>query len=88
MNTLLITLKLPVTVQNMPQLSLHLKLAFHLLDKSRRSVELPTTSTIVALMMEAVRTSETSVCSSETTRRYIPEDSHLHIDAVRTSDLA
>jgi hypothetical protein len=29
------------------------------------------------LMMEAVRTSETSV-SSETTRRYIPEDSDLH----------
>jgi hypothetical protein len=29
-------------------------------------------------MMDAVRTSETSVYSSEATRRYIPEDSHLH----------
>jgi hypothetical protein len=28
-------------------------------------------------MMDAVRTSETSVYSSETTRRYMPEDSHL-----------
>jgi len=28
--------------------------------------------------MEAVRSSETSVCSNETTRRYIPEGSHLH----------
>jgi hypothetical protein len=31
----------------------------------------------IALMMEAVRTSETLVYSSETTRRYIPEGSHL-----------
>jgi hypothetical protein len=30
------------------------------------------------LMMEAVRTSETSVYSNEITRRYIPEGSHLH----------
>jgi hypothetical protein len=30
------------------------------------------------LMMEAVRTSETSVYSNETTWRYIPEDSHFH----------
>jgi hypothetical protein len=29
-------------------------------------------------MMGAVRTSETSVSSSETTRRYIPEGSHPH----------
>jgi hypothetical protein len=29
-------------------------------------------------MMEAVRTSETSVYSKETTRRYIPEGSKLH----------
>jgi hypothetical protein len=29
-------------------------------------------------MMETVRTSETSVYSNETTRRYIPEDSKLH----------
>jgi hypothetical protein len=32
----------------------------------------------VALMMEAVRTSETSVNFNVTTRRYIPEDSELH----------
>jgi hypothetical protein len=32
-------------------------------------------------MMEAVRTSETSVYSNETTRRYIPEGSNLHIQA-------
>jgi hypothetical protein len=31
----------------------------------------------IALMMEAVRTSETSVYSNETTRRYIPEGSNL-----------
>jgi hypothetical protein len=30
-------------------------------------------------MMEAVRISETSVCSDENTRRYIPEDCKLHI---------
>jgi hypothetical protein len=29
-------------------------------------------------MMEAVRTSETSIYSNETTRRYIPEGSTLH----------
>jgi hypothetical protein len=28
--------------------------------------------------MDTVRMSETSVYSSETTQRYIPEDSHLH----------
>jgi hypothetical protein len=34
---------------------------------------------IIALMMEAARTSETLVNSSyQTTRRYNPEDSHLH----------
>jgi hypothetical protein len=32
--------------------------------------------TVIALMMEAARTSETSLYS-ETTRCYIPEDSHL-----------
>jgi hypothetical protein len=32
----------------------------------------------MALMMEAVRTCETSVHSDETTRRYIPEDPHIH----------
>jgi hypothetical protein len=34
----------------------------------------------IALKMEAVRTSETSVNSKETTRRYIPEGSNLHSD--------
>jgi hypothetical protein len=33
---------------------------------------------IIALMMEAVRTFETSVYSKETTRRYIPDISNLH----------
>jgi hypothetical protein len=33
---------------------------------------------IIALMMEAVRTSEMSVNFNVTTRRYIPEDSILH----------
>jgi hypothetical protein len=32
---------------------------------------------LLALMMEAVRTSETSVNFYETTRRNIPEDGHL-----------
>jgi hypothetical protein len=34
-------------------------------------------STIIALMMEAARTSETLVNFYQTTRRYNPEDSHL-----------
>jgi hypothetical protein len=34
---------------------------------------------ITALMMEAVRTSETSVYSNKTTRRYIPEGSNLDL---------
>jgi hypothetical protein len=29
-------------------------------------------------MLEALRTSETSVCSNETTRRYITESSNIH----------
>jgi hypothetical protein len=33
---------------------------------------------IFAMMMKAVRTSETSVHFKETTRCYIPEDCHLH----------
>jgi hypothetical protein len=33
---------------------------------------------LIALTMEAVRTSETPVYFSETTRRYIPEGCHLH----------
>jgi hypothetical protein len=36
------------------------------------------TASIITLKMEAVRTSETSVYSNETTRRYISEESHLH----------
>jgi hypothetical protein len=41
--------------------------------------EVRTASIIIALMMEAVRTSETSVNFIVTTRRYIPEDSiHAH----------
>jgi hypothetical protein len=32
----------------------------------------------IALMMEAASTSKTSVNFHETTRRYNPEDSHLH----------
>jgi hypothetical protein len=32
----------------------------------------------IALMMEAARTSETSVHFYQTTRRYNPKDSHLH----------
>jgi hypothetical protein len=34
---------------------------------------------IIALMMETVRNSETSVNFYVSTRRYIPEDSKLHI---------
>jgi hypothetical protein len=37
-----------------------------------------TASIISALMMEAVSTSEMSVNFYQTTRRNIPEDSHLH----------
>jgi hypothetical protein len=33
---------------------------------------------LIALMMEAARTSETSVDIDLTTRQYIPEDSELH----------
>jgi hypothetical protein len=36
-------------------------------------------ASIIALMMEAVRTSEVSVNVYETTRRNVPEDSQLHI---------
>jgi hypothetical protein len=41
----------------------------------------------IALMIKAVRTSETSVYSNETTRRYIPDGSNFILAAVRTSDL-
>jgi type IV secretory pathway TrbD component len=35
----------------------------------------------IALMMEAARTSETLVKFYQTTRRYKPEDSHLHVSS-------
>jgi hypothetical protein len=35
-------------------------------------------ASVIALMMEAVQTSETSVNFNVITRRYIPEDSELH----------
>jgi hypothetical protein len=35
---------------------------------------------VIALMMEAVRTSETLVNFYQTTRRYNPEDSHLRLE--------
>jgi hypothetical protein len=37
---------------------------------------------LIALMMEAVSTFETSINSYETTRRNIPEDSHLHLKVI------
>jgi hypothetical protein len=40
--------------------------------------EVRTASINRAMMMEAVRTSETSVQSNVTTRRYNPEDSKFH----------
>jgi hypothetical protein len=40
--------------------------------------EVHTASIIIALTMEAVRTSVTSVNYNVTTRRYIPENSKLH----------
>jgi hypothetical protein len=36
------------------------------------------TASIIMVMKESVRTSEASVYSNETIRRYIPEGSHLH----------
>jgi hypothetical protein len=35
---------------------------------------------MTALMTEAVQTSETVVNSYQSTRRYNPEDSHLHVN--------
>jgi hypothetical protein len=40
---------------------------------------LPCSQIAIALMMEAARTSETSVDIDLTTRQYIPEDSELHL---------
>jgi hypothetical protein len=42
----------------------------------------------IALMMEAVRTSETSVHSNKTTLRYIPEDSKLKIACLYWNPMA
>jgi hypothetical protein len=39
---------------------------------------LPPSSSLIALMMDAARTSETLVSFYQTTQRYNPEDSHLH----------
>jgi hypothetical protein len=36
---------------------------------------------LIALMMEAARTSEVLVNFYRTTRRYNPEDSHLHLQS-------
>jgi hypothetical protein len=41
-------------------------------------VVVPRSLVEIDLMMEATSTSETSVNFYETTRRYNPEDSHLH----------
>jgi hypothetical protein len=41
----------------------------------------------IALKIDAVCKSETSVYSSETTRHYIPEDSHLYIHTRRRENL-
>jgi hypothetical protein len=40
------------------------------------------TASIIALMTEALHTSETSVNINLTTRRYIPEDSKLNINLI------
>jgi hypothetical protein len=42
---------------------------------------------LIALMMETASTSETSINFYQTTRRNIPEDSHLHFATVRTWNL-
>jgi hypothetical protein len=41
---------------------------------------------IIALMMEAARTSEKLVNFYQTTRHYNPEDSHLRTHSLRTSN--
>jgi hypothetical protein len=42
------------------------------------STDFPRVASLVALMMEAVQTSETLVNSRQSAWRYKPEDSHLH----------
>jgi hypothetical protein len=44
--------------------------------------EVRTASIIRAVMLEELRTSETSANSNATTRRYIPENSKLHLETV------
>jgi hypothetical protein len=41
------------------------------------SADFPRATSLIALMMEALQTSETLVNSHQSTRRNIPEDSHL-----------
>jgi hypothetical protein len=41
---------------------------------------------VIALMMEAASPSDTSVNFYQTTRRYNPEDSHLHVMIYLNSD--
>jgi hypothetical protein len=43
------------------------------------STDFPCAALLTTLMMEAVQTSETLVNSNQSTRRYNPEDSHLHL---------
>jgi hypothetical protein len=43
------------------------------------------TGSIIALMMDAVRTPETSVYFNETTSLYMPEGCHLHFDDIVTT---
>jgi hypothetical protein len=42
-------------------------------------------TSIIALMMESVRTSETSICFNNTTRWYIPEGCHPSLEFARQS---
>jgi hypothetical protein len=43
------------------------------------STDIARAASLIALKMVAVQTSETSVNSYQSTRRYNPEDSHLHV---------
>jgi hypothetical protein len=49
-----------------------------------RAITLMMEAASIALKMEAVSTSETSVNFYQTTRRNIPEDSHFRLAVVRT----
>jgi len=50
----------------------------HVVSLEKTDVSEVRTASINALIMEAACTSETSIYSKETTRRYIPEGSNLH----------